>query len=66
MNDCIRLRKVYISLKDGMAKREEIFELPGVKKEGAEDAFAGKAKKSEKPADGQQQLDLGGGADGAK
>ncbi len=69
MNDCIRLRKVYNSIKDGMAKREEIFELPGVEKKEAEDAFAGKdkgKKKEEKPADGQQELDLGGGADEAK
>lgn len=63
MNDCLRLRKVYVSLKDGMAKREEVFELPGVEKKEAEDAFASKDKKEEKPADGQQQLDLGGGAD---
>ena len=66
MNDCIRLRKVYNSIKDGMAKREEIFELPGVEKKEAEDAFAGKdkgKKKEEKPAGGQQELDLGGGAD---
>lgn len=69
MNDCIRLRKVYNSIKDGMAKREEIFELPGVEKKEAEDAFAGKdkgKKKEEKSADGQQELDLGGGADEAK
>ena len=45
MNDCLRLRKVYMSLKDGMAKREEIFELPGVEKKEAEDAFADKKKK---------------------
>lgn len=66
MNDCLRLRKVYVSLKDGMAKREEIFELPGVEKKEAEDAFAGKEKKEEKTKDGQQELDLGGGADEAK
>lgn len=30
MNDLIRLKKVYTSLKDGMSKREEVFELPGV------------------------------------
>lgn len=69
MNDCIRLRKVYNSIKDGMAKREEIFELPGVEKKEAEDAFAGKdkgKKKDEKLADGQQELNLGGGADEAK
>lgn len=63
MNDLIRLNRVFNSIKDGMAKREEIFELPGVEKKEAEDAFAGKEKK-EKPADGQQELDLGGGADG--
>lgn len=69
MNDLIRLNRVFNSIKDGMAKREEIFELPGVEKKEAEDAFANKEKKDkkeEKPADGQQQLDLGGGADEAK
>lgn len=65
MNDCIRLRKVYNSIKDGMAKREEVFELPGVEKKEAEDAFAGKEKK-EKSADGQQELNLEGGADETK
>ncbi len=65
MNDLIRLKKVFNSIKDGMTKREEVFELPGVEKKEAEDAFAGK-KNEEKPADGQQQLDLGGGADEAK
>lgn len=54
MNDCIRLRKVYNSIKDGMAKREEIFELPGVEKKEAEDAFAGKEK--QQPNDGKQEL----------
>lgn len=63
MNDLIRLKRVFNSIKDGMAKREEIFELPGVEKKEAEDAFAGKEKKEEEPADGQQKLDLGGGAD---
>lgn len=61
MNDLVRLKRVYTSLKDGMAKREEIFELPGVEKNEAEDAFAGKEKgkkKEEKPADGQQELNL--------
>lgn len=66
MNDCIRLRKVYNSIKDGMAKREEIFELPGVEKKEAEDAFAGKEKKEEKTTDGQQELNLEGGKDEAK
>ena len=27
MNDCIRLRKVFTSLKDGMSKREDYFDL---------------------------------------
>ena len=64
MNDLVRLKRVYTSLKDGMAKREEIFELPGVEKSEAVDAIAGKEKKEEKTQDGQQELDLGGGADG--
>lgn len=63
MNDCIRLRKVYMSIKDGMAKREEIFELPGVEKEEPKDPFEGKKKKEEKPETGQQQMNLGGGSD---
>ena len=63
MNDLIRLNRVFNSIKDGMAKREEVFELPGVEKKEAEDAFAGKDKKEEKSADGQQELNLEGGAD---
>lgn len=69
MNDLIRLKKVFNSIKDGMAKREEIFELPGVEEKEAVDAFAGKEKedrKKKKPADGQQELNLEGGADEAK
>lgn len=65
MNDLVRLKRVYTSLKDGMAKREEIFELPGAEKEEAQDAFSGKEKgkkKGEKPSDGQRELDLGGGS----
>lgn len=65
MNDLIRLKRVFNSIKDGMAKREEIFELPGVEKNEAEDAFAGKEKK-EKPTGGQQELNLEGGADEVK
>ena len=63
MNDCLRLRKVYVSLKDGMAKREEVFELPGVEKKEVEDAFADKEKKEENETGGQQELNLGGDAD---
>ena len=63
MNDLIRLNRVFNSIKDGMAKREEIFELPGVEKKEAEDAFAGKEKKEEKLPNGQQELNFEGGAD---
>ena len=62
MNDLIRLNRVFNSIKDGMAKREEIFELPGVEKKEAEDAFANK----EKQTNGQQELNLEGGADEVK
>lgn len=65
MNDLVRLKRVYTSLKDGMTKREEVFELPGVEKEEPKDPFEGK-KKDKEPDDGQQQLDLGGGADETK
>ena len=70
MNALIRLKRVFNSIKDGMAKREEIFELPGVEKEEPKDPFEGKEnkgseKKKENLADGQQHLDLGGGADEA-
>ena len=63
MNDLIRINRVFNSIKDGMAKREEIFELPGVEKKEVEDAFAGKDKKEEKMNDRQQELNLEGGAD---
>lgn len=62
MNDLVRLKRVYNSLKDGMAKREELFELPGIEKEEVKDPFE-ERKKEEKQADGQQKLDLGGDAD---
>lgn len=65
MNSLVRLKRVYTSLKDGMAKREDFFELPGVEKKEAQDAFAEKQKKGEKTDDRQQMLDLGGGADEA-
>lgn len=58
VNDLARLRKVYMSLKDGMAKREEMFELPGVVTDGdaeIKDVLAEKeekgAKKKEKSSD---------------
>ena len=63
MNDLIRLKKVFNSIKDGMAKREEVFELPGAEKEEKgelKDPFKGK-KKKEEPSGGQQELRLEGG-----
>lgn len=68
MNDCIRLRKVYNAIKDGISKREDYFDL-GLPKEEAQDAFAGKEekdKKEENTDEGQQQLDLGGGENESK
>lgn len=53
MNDLIRLNKVFNSIKDGISKREEIFELPGVEKPEAVDAFEEKEKKEEKADDEQ-------------
>lgn len=64
MNDLIRLRRVYTSLKDGMAKREEVFELPGAERKEAEDAFEEKKKKEGNIPARQQELDLGGGGYG--
>lgn len=59
MNDLIRLKKVYTSLKDGMSKREEVFELPGAALESSaeiKDVLADKeekgAKKKEKSSNG--------------
>lgn len=39
MNDLVRLRRVYKSLHDGMAKREDYFDLPRLKGEGVTDPF---------------------------
>lgn len=66
MNDLVRLKRVYTSLKDGMARPEEIFGLPGAGKEEPEDPFERKNKKKENPEDGQQEIDLGGGKDEVK
>ena len=53
MNDLIRLKKVYRSLNDGMAKREDYFEMLPEETEGeVTDAFAGKAKTTEKVKEG--------------
>lgn len=65
MQSLQRLKRVYTSLKDGIAKREDYFDL-GLPKEEAVDAFEGKKKKEEKPADGQQELNLEGGANESK
>ena len=66
MNDLIRLKRVFNSIKDGMAKCEEIFELPGMEKDEARDAFAEKNKEEQKADNEQQKLDLGSGADESK
>lgn len=55
MNDCIRLRKVFTSLKDGMSKREDYFDLgvdpdPEIKNPYEEKA-AGKGKHRAKRPD---------------
>lgn len=69
MNDLIRLKKVYNSIKDGMSSREEVFELPGSENEDSDvqDAFAEKEKSKKKSmtkeTDGQQGLNLEGDAD---
>lgn len=39
MNDLVRLKRVYKSLHDGMAKREDYFDLPRWKGEGVTDPF---------------------------
>ena len=39
MNDLVRLKRVYKSLNDGMAKREDYFDLPRLKGEGVTDPF---------------------------
>ena len=51
MKDLIKLRRVYSSLHDGMAKREDFIELSPVEaKEDVQDPFAGKQEESKKPA----------------
>lgn len=62
-NDFIRLKNVYKSLRDGMAKREDYFEVaaPADQKE-ALDPFEAKEKEKNQ-ADGQQELNFEGGAD---
>ena len=69
MNDLIRLKKVYNSIKDGMARREEVFDLPGAEDDDFDvnDAFAEKEKSEKKSknkeSDGQQELNLEGDVD---
>ncbi len=46
-NDFIRLRKIYGSLKDGMAKREDYFEISKPKSEPVQTKLDGKFKKEE-------------------
>lgn len=69
-NDFIRLKNVYKSLRDGMAKREDYFEIaaPADQKE-VKDPFEDKdkeKKQEENQVDGQQSLNLEGGADETK
>lgn len=61
MNDLVRLKKVYRSLHDGMAKREDYFELPNLDSaKEVENPFEGKESENGKPdSDGQQVLQLG-------
>ena len=61
MNDLVRLKKVYRSLHDGMAKREDYFELPNLDStQEVENPFEGKESENGKPdSDGQQVLQLG-------
>lgn len=62
-NDFIRLKNVYKSLRDGMAKREDYFEIaaPADQKE-AVDPFGDKEKEKDQSG-GQQELNVEGGAD---
>lgn len=64
MNDCVRLRKVYNAIKDGMSKREDYFDL-GLPKNEVQNPFEGKARKGKEAQDedGQQTMNLEGGAD---
>ena len=60
MNDCIRLRKVFTSLKDGMSKREDYFDLgvdpdPEIKNPYEEKA-AGKGKHRAKRPDAEPNV----------
>lgn len=61
MNDLVRLKRVYRSLHDGMAKREDYFELPNLDSaKEVENPFEGKESENGKPdSDGQQVLQLG-------
>ena len=62
-NDFIRLKNVYKSLRDGMAKREDYFEIASpVEPRKVHDPFEEK-KKEAGQVDGQQSLDPEGGAD---
>ena len=65
-NDFLRLKGVYKALRDGMAKREDYFEIAApAEREELKDPFEEKKKKKRK-ADGQKESVQGGGADGAE
>ncbi len=60
-NDFVRLRKVYGSLRDGMAKREDYFNIKTAEKS----VFESSVKETEKPEENKQQdIDEGSQLDG--
>lgn len=68
-NDFVRLRNVYKSLRDGMAKREDYFDIPQPKKSNGEakDPFASENKSDDKEKmNGQMSFEQEGEKDGAK
>lgn len=56
MNDLIRLKRVYKSLKDGMAKREDYFEMiPEANPDDVDNPFEGKKQQSAKKTAGDEK-----------
>lgn len=56
MNNLIRLKRVYKSLKDGMAKREDYFEMiPEAKSDDVDNPFKGKKQQSAKKTAGDEK-----------
>lgn len=55
MNDLVRLKKIYRSLHDGMAKREDYFDISLPEKESeVTDPFSGKAERKKEEKDGKK------------